>query len=175
MYKQILGLVVCFVLAVAGVAQADDSWDKNVNSTTRFVLLGAFGNAAVKDKNTGLVWERSPDQTQRTWFEASHYCWSRIVSGTYGWRLPKVEELKGLLDPLLPPPYVPTSAFSGVQPYYYWTITSDEQYLEINGYVKGALSISLTPITVNNAVRSQGFANYSDIGNPFYAWCVRGE
>jgi hypothetical protein len=46
--------------ALAGVTQ---NWDKNLPSDSRFTVLSAFGGAAVRDNNTGLVWEQAPDPT----------------------------------------------------------------------------------------------------------------
>ena len=41
-------------------AQVGTTWDKQFAGPTRFRILSDFGNAAVFDKETGLVWERSP-------------------------------------------------------------------------------------------------------------------
>jgi hypothetical protein len=32
-------------------------WDKNLSSTSRFTILSEFNEAAVRDNNTGLVWD----------------------------------------------------------------------------------------------------------------------
>ncbi len=44
--------------------------------------------------------------------------------GTVGWRLPSVIELKSVLDPSLPPPFVPVSVFTGILPFFYWSATT---------------------------------------------------
>jgi hypothetical protein len=36
------------------------NWDKALPSAQRFVLLASVNNDAVRDNNTGLVWEKSP-------------------------------------------------------------------------------------------------------------------
>jgi len=62
---------------VDGVTQARD---KNLPSASRFTVLAAFGGAAVRDNNTGLVWEHAPDATFRPWkgfnppVGATNYC-----------------------------------------------------------------------------------------------------
>lgn len=41
---------------LSGVTQA---WNKNLPAGQRFAVLAPFANAAVPDKETGLVWEQS--------------------------------------------------------------------------------------------------------------------
>jgi hypothetical protein len=89
-----------------------NSWSKKLpcDSTTncpRFEVLADFNNEAVLDKETGLVWERSPmsasTDPKRTWFQAQSDCLQRTVGGRQGWRLPTVQELASLVDPMGPP------------------------------------------------------------------------
>src|ERR1700752_2287645 len=42
-------------------------WDTVKPAATRFVVLSEFANAAVRDNETGLVWELSPASTLYTW------------------------------------------------------------------------------------------------------------
>jgi hypothetical protein len=107
---------------LSGVTQ---NWDKNLPSASRFTVLTNFGGAAVRDNNTGLVWEQTPDSTTRVWVDALASCLNKNVGGTRGWRLPSVVELASLIDPSLPVPFVPTSAFTGVQiDTGYWSSTA---------------------------------------------------
>ena len=101
-------------------------WDQNLPAAQRFVVLATFNNEAVLDKNTGLVWEQAPDVTPTNWFGAALICVNKTVGGTVGWRLPSVAELRSVQDPTLPPPFVPTSIFTGVQlNNSYWSSSTD--------------------------------------------------
>ena len=115
------------------------------------------------DQNTGLVWEQAPDATTRIWATATNYCVNKTVGGTRGWRLPSVVELASLIDPSLPAPFVPASAFTiggspGVQSAFYWSASSGSVgptgawLVDFNGGGVG-LDIKTTPR---------------------HAWCVRG-
>ena len=86
---------------------------------------------AVLDKETGLVWERTLDQAHHSWSDAVEFCYSRLVGGRAGWRLPKVEELMTLLDPSQSSPALPSGhPFLGVNATLlidtYWTSTTSQ-------------------------------------------------
>jgi hypothetical protein len=68
-------------------------WDQALPAAQRFVVLAAFNNEAVLDKNTGLVWEKSPQTTTNTWLGACHDCLNKTIGGQKGWRLPSIPEL----------------------------------------------------------------------------------
>ena len=112
---------------LSGVTQ---NWDKVLPASERFVVLEAFNNAAVRDNETGLVWERSPDATSNTWSAARFICATKIVGGRKGWRLPSFAELASLVDtsvapnPLLPPGH----PFANVQPNTYWSATTGAEF-----------------------------------------------
>ena len=112
LYSSILIVIVAlFVFASLAVADPGGTWEKKIAGAGRFKVLPAFGGAAVLDKETGRVWEQSPDSDndpgdKKTWFDALSHCYQRLVGGRKGWRLPTIEELASLVDtsqlPLLP-------------------------------------------------------------------------
>ena len=77
-------------------------WDQVLLPAQRFVVLLAFKLEAVRDNETGLVWEKSPQTINRTWTEAREVCARSDIGGRKGWRLPSVIELASLLDPSVP-------------------------------------------------------------------------
>jgi hypothetical protein len=81
------------------------TWSQKLDSSQRFTLV--LGGEAVLDKETGLVWERTPDSIKRDWFFAGNDCYKKTVGGRKGWRLPAVEELASLIDPNQSNPALP--------------------------------------------------------------------
>lgn len=134
-------------------------WDTNNPSTARFTALTDFGGAAVRDNNTGLVWEQSPVASTPgpTWNDARLQCIEKNVGGTRGWRLPSVVELASLIDPSLPAPFVP-AVFTGVRLAPYWSATANAVGTST------ALSVSFDDGLVGMSSKSSN--------NAF--WCVRG-
>ena len=90
----------------AGPYYAVPSWDQTIAcaslaSCPRFVVLSNMASAAVLDRETGLVWERSAgdkngngdlEDDRRTWAAALSYCATLGVGNRGGWRLPTVQE-----------------------------------------------------------------------------------
>jgi len=102
---------------------ASGPWSQKLPAAERFKLV--LGDAAVLDKETGLVWDKSPDTTQRTWTSAISHCYTREIGGRKGWRLPTVEQLASLVDNTQSNPSLPSGhPFSNVQSALYWSSTT---------------------------------------------------
>jgi len=134
------------------------AWYQKLAASDRFQLV--LDDAAVLDKETGLVWEKSPDTTTRTWVNAILYAYQKEVGGRKGWRLPTIEELASLVDTSVSgSPKLPSGhPFTNVQSHVYWSSTTD----------------------VNNASYAwgvdfyDGFVGYDGKSYNNYVWCVRG-
>ena len=127
-------VVMCLVVVIVslalfvGTADARNlmSWDKKIgDAEKRFVVK--WGGTIVLDKETGLVWEQSPDTTTRTWHDALIHCFIKKVGGRKGWRAPTIEELATLVDDTQGPPTLPSGHpfdTSAVQSSRYWSSTT---------------------------------------------------
>jgi Protein of unknown function (DUF1566) len=132
-----LGLVVGAAV-LAGPAQAQTiangpyyampSWDQTLPSATRFIVLSNFNSQAVLDRETGLVWERSPQTTAEGWSSARFTCANKTVGNRKGWRLPSMPELASLIDPTQLRPALPLlHPFTNVLPASYWSATTSAE------------------------------------------------
>ena len=110
------------------------TWDKVLSadnpadpcSSSRFKCV--MGGAAVRDNETGLVWEKEPSPTLQIWPNARGFCATKTVGGRKGWRLSSIEELASLIDPTVPSPgpmLPPGHPFLNVQQDAYWAATTD--------------------------------------------------
>src|SRR2546427_3494690 len=82
-----------------GPYYATPSWDQTLPAATRFIVLSNFNSEAVLDRNTGLVWEKSPGTGPGPWSGARSFCIDKNVGSQKGWRLPSIPELSSLIDP----------------------------------------------------------------------------
>ena len=110
------------------------TWDKVLSadnpvdpcSSSRFKCV--MGGEAVRDNETGLVWEKEPSPTLQLWPNARGFCATKTVGGRKGWRLSSIEELASLIDPSVPSPgptLPPGHPFVNVQQDAYWAATTD--------------------------------------------------
>ena len=145
-----------------GPYYATPAWDQKLAPVNRFVVLTDWQSRAVLDKETGLIWERSPESGVFNWSGAARYCLKNNVAGTRGWRLPSVHELASVIDPSVafPGPTLPPGhPFLTVQSAPYWSATTNANYLAIAWYVH-----------FNNGVVSTGAKTSATA----LVWCVRG-
>lgn len=61
---------------------------------------------AVLDRETGLVWQRTPNAGLTNWAGSVQLCGSTVSGGRMGWRAPSYSELSSLLDPSVVAPQV---------------------------------------------------------------------
>ena len=137
--------------------QIPPAWSQKLPASERFVIV--LNNAAVLDKETGLVWEKSPILADHIWVNAISHCTTRYIGGRKGWHLPTVEQLASLVDPTQSYPSLPSGhPFTNLQMAYYWSSTTAA---DNTGY---AWSVDFGYAGVNS-----GNKNYGG-----YVWCVRG-
>jgi hypothetical protein len=144
-----------------GPYYAEPAWDRKLPTATRFVVLTNWSSQAVLDKETGLVWERTPDITVSPWAEARFACMARTTGGRKAWRLPSIHELQSLIDPSVTPGLIlpPGHPFANVQSASYWSATTDAGF----------------PIFAWGVVFINGNVGGFDKGGILrHAWCVRG-
>ena len=169
----ILGLLALGLLAGVALtvhpAQAVDavgpyyalpSWDRKMAPVDRFVVLTNWNSAAVLDKETGLVWERSPESSLQAWSSARSGCLNRTTGARKGWRLATVDELQSLIDPAVAPPgpvLPPGHPFSNVQSTY-WSASTKADLPDFAFVV----------------FFDQGFVSWGPKSSSGPVWCVRG-
>lgn len=64
----------------------------------RFEVLAEYGNMAVRDNETGLVWEKSPNTGTVNFYIAWLNCARKNYNGKMGMRLPTTADLTSLID-----------------------------------------------------------------------------
>jgi hypothetical protein len=143
------------------IADIIRNWQNAHPAGERFRILPAFNNAAVLDKETGLVWELSPQAATVTWNEARITCVGRVTGGQKGWRLPAPSEMRSLVGPAVdaPGPNLPPGhPFLNVQPTSYWTVVPEANQPSYARYVDAFLGNVLSFIKIYT----------------FPVWCVQG-
>jgi hypothetical protein len=145
-----------------GPYYATPSWDQTLPSSTRFIVLSNFGSAAVLDRETGLVWERSPGTRTFLWGDAQRYCNDLTCGNRKGWKLPAVQELASLVDPSVPYPGPTLPAghpFNNVQSQCYWS--ANTSYWRIG---------MAQAVCFNDGFVAGSAEKLQDL----FVWCVRG-
>ena len=124
-----LGIIVLVMMGLATSPTNAQTWDQQLLDSTRFKVLLKWGGAGVLDRDTGLVWEKSPSLIQGSitnfnWLDAQSHCNTLTVGNRERWRLPTVQELVSLVDYSVanPGPVLPSGhPFIGVQQDLYWS------------------------------------------------------
>jgi Protein of unknown function (DUF1566) len=139
---------------------SEHNWDKKLPSASRFTTLSAFGDAAVRDDETGLVWEKTLETAEMSWSDARALCADKDVGGRKGWRLPSIAELTSLVDPSIRSgPTLPLGhPFTNVLMDVYWSATS----------------VTDNPKSAWLVFFDTGKATFAFKTITFHVWCVRG-
>jgi hypothetical protein len=164
----LMATVALGVFALPVAADPLGSWDTVINGPGRFRVLSAFNNAAVMDRETGLVWERSPDSVTRDWIGAHRVCVDKAVGipSRKGWRVPTLQELASLVDPTQDRgtgPALPVGhPFTNVRPDFYWSATT---FGENPTYAWGVAFV--------DGILIEPGARFTGKTAQFFVWCVR--
>jgi hypothetical protein len=166
-HQTILNAVNGVQSAVNGVNTKVDrmppAWSQTLPAAQRFVLV--IGGAAALDKETGLVWEKSPSPRDSNWLDAQLHCNISTVGGRFGWRLPTIQELASLVDPSVPEPgptLPPGHPFSiGTLQVQYWSATTNAD---------PSFNPSAWGVNFQSGGLSKSFVKVAS----FFSWCVRG-
>jgi hypothetical protein len=171
-----VGLLAAPLLARAESA-ALRSWSDQRPGGNRFRVLKEFGEKAVLDRETGLVWWRSPE-TEQTFpngsphFSATTLCVVSRVGGRMGWRLPSADELLTLATTDAPVGGVALPAdhpFDVDPTVRFWTHT---RVVDANGTVAYYM-VQFQDDGQNNPTASPPFTAISIPSSDARIWCVR--
>jgi hypothetical protein len=77
----------------------------------------------VRDNRTGLTWQKSDDGTTRSWDDAVSYCDTLNLGGRDDWRLPRVDELRTIVDYLRYSPAIDPVFNSNLT--FYWSSSTN--------------------------------------------------
>ena len=131
--------------------------------SSRFLCVMS-GDAAVVDRETGLVWERVPSNIVRsTWFESRRGCRILSVGGRKGWRMPSEEEFESLVGALMPGHPFTFRNYTQSDLDAYWTATT-----------KPDDSTRATEVKVFTADGQSIVSSVGKTKDTNLTWCVRG-
>jgi hypothetical protein len=159
-----IGLATVVFLLEVGGSSGLWTWRFPLERTDRFEVLHEFSGAAVLDRDTQLIWERSPSTRDTLWSNAPMHCARKSVGGRTGWRLPSFLELITLVSPPLDGdlsgPTLPTGhPFVGVMAETYWSATTS------SADVNHAYAVDFVIGDVSSLMKSR----------TTHYWCVLGE
>jgi hypothetical protein len=133
------------------------AWSYRVPAAAdRFQVV--LGGNAVLDRETGLVWDRTPVTVfASTWAASVDSCPSFSIGSRLGWRLPTVQELTSL--GYLPAGHPFASAAIGVKFWTSTTLAADPAKAHAVTHNVGSVGFD-TPLKTNDTT--------------YHIWCVRG-
>jgi len=139
---------------------APPAWNRTLPSAARFMILSNFASAAVLDRETGLVWEKSPTDAL-LWDTSRRACLDKAVGGRKGWRLPSIPELASLIDPNQSNPALPSGHPFVILPFNHehWSATTNADITTRAWLVE---------------FRNYGAVGENDKDRTAHVWCVRG-
>ena len=127
----VFGFLVLFAGAGRPVHSKDLSWGA-INDATRFQVLQSFKGEAVLDRETGLIWQKSPASKGVIYTDAQTSCLRATTGGRMGWRMPTFEELASLRTTEMGLANNNSAALPAGHPFQnvvpmtqYWTTTTD--------------------------------------------------
>ncbi|RCW71604.1 DUF1566 domain-containing protein [Pseudorhodoferax soli] len=155
-----------------GPYYAMPSWDQTLPAASRFIVLSNFASQAVLDRETGLVWERTPstdrfDQTLPPTLvfggiHAEEHCLDLRTGGRMGWRLPSAAELASLIDPTRSAPALPAG--------HPFDIGTSQSFWTSSRYYPERFAVAHRIVNIFNGVT--GAVDGTTTTQP--VWCVRG-
>ena len=140
------------------VGGRQSAWSAVLPPESRF-QIALVGGEAVLDRETNLVWEKSPSTVLEDWRRANNQCNGMTLGGRKGWRLPTVQELASLLEAGETGTTLPDGhPFANVQP----------QAVLVGHSHHGGFAIRLGVSFPDGAV------GYLRLNTTRLFWCVRG-
>lgn len=140
---------------LSGRLQVLESWHTYPAAAARWEI--ALDGNAVLDRETNLLWEKSPSAQQLNWNEARFHCRNVAVGTRLGWRLPSIQELLSLSHS------GPNFPFTGFSPARFWSETLGYQ---TEGHTEALIGLSNSSRTIFSAIGRE-------IVTTNRAWCVR--
>jgi hypothetical protein len=149
------------------------SWDQTVPPSTRFVVLSNMKSEAALDRETGLVWQRTPTSGARPRYAAIEDCWKAATGGRQGWRLPTVAELMTLGDPANNKPFETRLALGhpfvlAEGAHFFWT---SDRLDDGDVAVTFGSPVESNSTGIAGATLQYEFPPFTGL---FEVWCVRG-
>jgi hypothetical protein len=101
-------------------------WGKKIqcdlDACPRFELV--LDGEAVLDRETWIVWEKSPSADKSDWYQALSHCFHLELGGRMGWNLPTLEQQLSLVDRTQEDPALPIGHPFSIELETYWSATT---------------------------------------------------